>query len=124
MQHRDAPSGSASCAQSPLHTVHILLYTVSIWSWLDRPDQLRELEEFLNPKRGPASGHDVEGILGDKVSPVRRHGAQTASAVMEPGPVLTPVLTTHDQIEFPAKQRMVRVRHPKRSALNVTMRRS
>lgn len=99
-QYGDASTGSASCAQSPLQTVHILLYNISTWSWLERPDQVREFEEFLNPKRGPASGHDVEGIFGDKVSPVRRHGAQTASAVMEPGPVLTPVLATHDQIEL------------------------
>ena len=31
-------------------------------------------------------------------------------------------LAPHDQIEFLAEQRMVRVRHPKRSTLNVTMR--
>jgi hypothetical protein len=43
---------------------------------------------------------------------------------MEPGPVLAPVLAPYDQIEFPTEQRMVRVRHPKRSTLNITLRRS
>jgi hypothetical protein len=43
---------------------------------------------------------------------------------MEPGPVLAPVLATHDQIEFLPEPRMVRMRHPKGSTLNVTMRRS
>ena len=78
----------------------------------------------MNPERGPPGGHDVEGICGDKVRPVRRQRAQMASTVMEPSPVLSPVLSTLDQIKFLAEHRMVRVRYPKRSALNVTMRRS
>ena len=85
---------------------------------------MREIEEFLHPKRGAPGGHDVEWIFGYEVSPVRRQRAQAASAVMEPSPVLTPVLASHDQIEFLAEQRVVRVRHPKRSTFNVTMRRS
>jgi hypothetical protein len=43
---------------------------------------------------------------------------------MEPGSVLVPVLATHDQVKLLAEQRMVWVRYPERSALNVTMRRS
>ena len=69
-------------------------------------------------------GHCVEGILGDKVSPARRQGEHTASAVMEAGPVLMPVHAAHDQIKLLTKQWMVRMRHPKRSARNVPMRRS
>ena len=93
-------------------------------SWSDDPDQLRQFKQFLSPKRGPPRGHDVERIVGNEIGPVRRNGAQTASTVMEPGPVLAPVLATHDQVELLSEQRMVRVRHPERSALNVTMRRS
>jgi hypothetical protein len=85
---------------------------------------MRKREEFMDPERGPPGGHDVEGICGDKVGPIRRHGAQMASPVMEPSPVFTPVLATHDQIKSLTEQRMVRVRHPKRSALNITTRRS
>jgi hypothetical protein len=43
---------------------------------------------------------------------------------METGPVLMPVHTAHDQIKLLAKQWMVRMRYPKRLALNVPMRRS
>ena len=85
---------------------------------------MRQIEEFLDPKRGAPSGHDVEGIFGDKIGPVRRQRAQAAAAVMEPGSVLMPVLATHDQIKLLADQRMMWVRYPERSALNVTMRRS
>jgi len=85
---------------------------------------MRQIEEFLDPKRGAPGGHNVERIFGDKIGPVRRQRAQAARAVMEPGPVLMPVLATHDQIKLLADQRMVRVRYPERSALNVTMRRS
>jgi hypothetical protein len=85
---------------------------------------MRQIEEFLDPKRGASSGHDVEGIFGDKIGPVRRQRAQAAAAVMEPGSVLMPVLATHDQIKLLADQRMVWVRYPERSALNVAMRRS
>ena len=81
-----------------------------------------QLKEFMGPERGPPRSHDVERICGDKVSPVRGQGAQMAGPVMEPRPVLTPVLATHDQIKFLAEQWMVWVRHPKRSALNVIMR--
>lgn len=45
-------------------------------------------------------------------------------AVMEPGPVLTPVLATLDKFKLLTEEGMMRVRHPERSALNVTMRRS
>ena len=85
---------------------------------------MRQIKQFLSPKRGPSGGHDVERIVGNEVGPARRNGAQTASTVMEPSPVLAPVLATHDQIEFLAEQRMVRVCYPERSTLNVTMRRS
>ena len=108
----------------PLQKEHILLYTAAASSWSDRPDQLHQFKKFLSPKRGPPRGHDVERIVGNEVGPARRNGAQTARTVMEPSPVLAPVLASHDQIEFLAEQRMVRVRHPKRSTLNVTMRRS
>ena len=33
---------------------------------------MRQIEEFLQPKRGAPGGHDVEGIFGYEVSPVRR----------------------------------------------------
>jgi hypothetical protein len=108
----------------PLQKAHILLYTAAASSWSDRPDQMHQFKQFLSPKRGPSGGHDVERVVGNEVGPAPRNGAQTASTVMEPGPVLAPVLATHDQIEFLAEQRMVRVRHPKRSTFNVTMRRS
>jgi len=85
---------------------------------------MRQLKQFLSAKRGPPRGHHVERIIGNEIGPVRRNRAQTASIVMEPGPVLAPILATHDQIEFLAEQGMVRVRHPKRSTLNVTMRHS
>lgn len=85
---------------------------------------MHQFKQLLSSKRGPSGGHDIERIVGNEVGPVRRNGAQTARTVMEPGPVLAPVLATHDQIEFLAEQRMVGVRHPKRSTLNVTMRRS
>jgi hypothetical protein len=83
-----------------------------------------QLEKLLSPHRRPSIGNDVEGIVSNEIGPVRRHGAQTAGAVMEPCPVLAPVLASHDQVEQLTEQRMVRVRHPKRSTLNVTMRRS
>ncbi|WP_256735216.1 hypothetical protein [Variovorax sp. dw_954] len=83
-----------------------------------------QIEQLLDPKRRPPCGHDIEGILGHKVSPARRQRAQTASGVTKPRPVLAPILAAHDQIKFLAKQRMVRVRYPKRSALNAAMRRS
>jgi len=83
---------------------------------------MRQFEQFLSPKRSPPGGHDVERVVANEVGPVRGNGAQTASAVMEPGPVLAPVLATHDQVEFLAKQRMVRVRYPEGSMFNVTMR--
>ena len=85
---------------------------------------MRQFEEFRDPKRGPPGGHDIERIVGNEVGPVRGNRAQTALTVMEPRPVLAPVLASHDQIEFLAEQRMVWVCYPKRSALNVTMRRS
>ena len=85
---------------------------------------MRQFEQFLSPKRGSPRSHDVERIVGNEVGPARRNGAQTPSTVMEPGPVLAPVLATHDQIEFLRVQRVMRVRHPKRSTFNVTMRRS
>ena len=85
---------------------------------------MRQIEEFLDPKRGAPGGHNVERIFGDKVGPVRRQRAQAASAVVEPGPVFMPVLATHDQIKFLAEQWMVRVGYPERSALNVTLWRS
>jgi hypothetical protein len=107
-----------------LQKEHILLYTAAASSWSDRPDQLHQFKQLLSPKRGPSGGYDIERIVGNEVGPTRWNGAQTASAVVEPGPVLAPVLASHDQIEFLTEQRMVRVRHPKRSTLNVTMRRS
>ncbi len=79
---------------------------------------MRQVKEFLNTKLRPPCGHDVEGILGNKVGPVRWYGAPTASAVMEPGPVLTPVLGTRDQIKLLAEQRVVRMRYPKGLGLN------
>jgi hypothetical protein len=85
---------------------------------------MHQIKQLLRPKRGPPGGHDVERIVGNEIGPVRRNGAQTARTVMEPGPVLAPVLAMHDQIEFLSKQRMMRMRHPERSTLNVTMRRS
>ncbi len=60
---------------------------------------------------------DDTGIVYN--GPVRRNRAQTARTVMKPGPALA-----HDQIAFPSEQRMVWTRHPKRSTVNVTMRRS
>lgn len=110
--------------QSSLHATHIRLYISLTRLWLEHLDQMHQIEEFPHPKHGAPSGHDVEGILGDKIGPVRRQRAQAAAAVMEPGSVLVPVLATHDQIKFLAEQRMVWVRYPERSALNVTMRRS
>ena len=83
-----------------------------------------QLKKLLSPQRRPSVGNDVEGIVSNEIGPVRRHGAQTASAVMEPGPVLAPVLAPHDQVELLTEQRMVWGRHPKRSTLNVSMRRS
>jgi len=85
---------------------------------------MHQFKQFLSPKRGPSGGHDIERIVGNEVGPVRRNRAQTTRTVMEPRPVLAPVLATHDQIEFLAEQRMVWVCYPKRSTLNVTMRRS
>lgn len=85
---------------------------------------MRKFKEFRDPKHSPPGGHDVEGIFGHEIGPVRRQRAQMAGAVMKPSPVLPPVLATHDQIKFLAEQRMVRVRYPKWSALNVSMRRS
>jgi len=85
---------------------------------------MRQIEEFLQPKRGAPGGHDVEGIFGYEVSPVRRQRAQAAGAVMEPGPVLTPVLAPHDEIKFLADQGVVRVCDAEASLLNVAMRRS
>ena len=108
----------------PLQHAHIPLYTPAASSWSYRPDQMRQFKQFLSPKRGPSGGHDIERIVGNEVGPVRGNRAQTARTVMEPGPVLAPVLATHDQIEFLRVQRVMRVRHPERSALNVTMRRS
>jgi hypothetical protein len=43
---------------------------------------------------------------------------------MEPGPVLTPVLRTRDQIKLLAEQRVVRMRYPKSLGLNRRLRRS
>ena len=83
-----------------------------------------QFQEIVNAQRGPPVGHDIERIFCYEVGPVRRQGAQLAGPVMEPGPVLTPVLATLDQFELSTEERMVRVRHPKRSALTVTMRRS
>jgi len=85
---------------------------------------MHQFKQFLSPKRGPSGGHDIERIVGNEVGPVRGNRAQTARTVMEPDPVLAPVLATHDQIEFLPEPRMVRMRHPKGSTLNVTMRRS
>ena len=85
---------------------------------------MRQFEKLLSPQRRTPVGYDVERIVGNEVGPVRRHAAQTAGAVIEPSPVLTPVLTTRDQIEFLRVQRVMWVPHPERSALNVTMRRS
>jgi hypothetical protein len=87
-------------ARLPLQSAHILLYTAAANSWSDRPDQMHQIKQFRRPKRGPPGGHDVERIVGNEVGPVRRNGAQTAGTVMEPGPVLAPVLASHDQIEF------------------------
>ena len=61
------------------------------------------IQEFLDTKLRPPGSHDVERILGNKIGPVRWYGAPTASAVMEPGPVLTPVLGTRDQIKLLAE---------------------
>ena len=107
-----------------LQFAQIRLYTAAASSWSDRPDQTDQFKQLLSPKRGPPGSYDIERIVGNEVGPTRRNGAQTASTVVEPGPVLAPVLATHDQIEFLPEQRMVCVRHPKRSTLNVTMRRS
>ena len=85
---------------------------------------MHQFKQFLSPKRGPSGGNNIERIVGNEVGPVRRNGAQTARTVVKPGPVLAPVLATHHQIEFLSKQRMVWMRHPKRSTLNVTRRRS
>ena len=76
------------------------------------------------PQRRSPGRDDVEWIVGNEIGPVRRHGAQAAHAVMKPGPVLAPVLPPHDQVEHLTEQRVVRMRHPKRSSLNVSMRRS
>lgn len=89
---------------------------------MDPGDQLHQFKQLLSPKRGLPRGHDVERIASNEVGPAPGNGAQSASTVVEPDPVLAPVLATHNQIEFLAEQRMVRVRHPKRSTLNVTMR--
>ena len=85
---------------------------------------MRQFEEFLDRNAARPAATTLKGIFGDKVGPVRGQGAQMAGIVMKPRPVLSPVQTTLDQIKFPAEQRMMRVRYPKRSALNVTMRRS
>ena len=85
---------------------------------------MRKFKQFLDPKRRLPGGHDVKGIFGHEIGPVRRQGAQMAGAVMKPSSVLTPVLATLDQIKLLAEQWMVRVRYPQRSALNVSMRRS
>jgi len=91
---------------------------------LKRREQARQIEEFLWPQCSSSGRYDVEWILGNEIGPVRRHGAQAARAVMEPGPVLAPVLPSHDQVEFLTEQRVMGMRHPKRSSLNVPMRRS
>ena len=85
---------------------------------------MRQIKEFLNTKMGPPGSHNVERILGNEIGPVRWNRAPTASAIMEPGPVLTPVLGTRDQIKLLAEQRVVRMRYPKGLGLNRRLRRS
>jgi hypothetical protein len=48
---------------------------------------------------------------------------QATLAVVEPNPVFTPVEAIGDQFEFLLKQRMVGMRYPETSPLNVAMRR-
>ena len=81
-----------------------------------------QVKQFLDTMLRPSGGHNVERILGNKIGPVRRYGAPTASAVMEPGPVLTPVLSTRYQIKLLADQRVVRMRYPKGLGLNRRLR--
>jgi hypothetical protein len=85
---------------------------------------MHQVKEFLDTKLRPPGSHDVKWILGNKIGPVRWYGAPTASAVMEPGPVLTPVLGTRDKIKLLAEQRVVRMRYPKGLGLNRRLRRS
>jgi hypothetical protein len=47
-----------------------------------------------------------------------------AGGVMEPYPVLTPVLGAKDQFKFLTEEGMVRMGYPETSALNVVNRRS
>jgi hypothetical protein len=44
--------------------------------------------------------------------------------VMEPNPVLTPVLGTHDRFELLGKEGMVRMGYPETSTRNVAQRRN
>lgn len=81
------------------------------------------------------NGHGLWSCLKDaltRLQPTRPVARATRCRVAgcrpfveaEPGPVLVPVLAPGDQIKLLAEQWMVRVRHPKRSALNVIMRRN
>ena len=85
---------------------------------------MHQIKEFLNTKLRPSGGHDVEGILGNEAGPVRWYGAPTAGDVMEPDPVLAPVLGTRNQVKVLAEQRVVRMRYPKGLLLNRRLRRS
>ena len=85
---------------------------------------MHQVKEFLDTKLRSPGGHNVERILGNEIGPVRWYGAPTASAVVEPGPVLTPVLDARDQIKLLAEQRVVRMRYPKGLRLNRRLRRS
>jgi len=122
MQAWQAWSSWAGDTQSALHASHIPLYTHQRPSRPECGEQLRQLEQLLSAQRGPPSGDDVERILGNQVGPVRWHRAQAAAEIMEPRPVLTPVLATRDEIELLPVQRVKWVGHAKRSMLNVTVR--
>ena len=91
---------------------------------MKRREQAHEFKKLLWPQSRSPGRDDVEWIVGNEVGPVRRHRAQAAHTVVEPGSVLAPVLPPHDQVEFLTEQRVVWMRYPERSSLNVSMRRS
>ena len=83
-----------------------------------------QFEQFLCPPHRPPGRHRVERIGRYEVCPRRRQLAKMTRFIMEPCPVLAPVLPALDQIELASEQRVMRMRYTKRSSFNVRLRRS
>src|SRR3989304_1993838 len=93
----------------------LALHAIRALSRPERRDQRRQVHQIGDTKMGPPGGNHDERVFRFDARPVRWQPQQIPVGVTIHNPVFAPSLLTTDEVDFPPREWMERMRNPDRT---------